>query len=32
VTQKFNPDKRQQALERANKAIKKLLMDFPPKK
>ena len=32
VTQKFNPDKRQQALERVNKAIKKLLMEFPPKK
>lgn len=32
VTQKFNPDKRQQALERANKAIKKLLIEFPPKK
>ena len=32
VTQKFNPEKQKQALERAANAIKKLLMEFPPKK
>jgi Domain of unknown function (DUF4136) len=32
VTQKFNPEKQKQALERAGNAIKKLLMEFPPKK
>ncbi len=32
VMQKLDPDKKQQALERVNAAIKKLLMEFPPKK
>ena len=32
VTQKFNPEKRNQALKLAHKAIVKLLTEFPPKK
>ena len=32
VVQKLNPDKKQQALERADAAIRKLLAEFPPKK
>jgi hypothetical protein len=32
VTQKFDPEKQKQALERAANAIKKLLMEYPPKK
>ena len=32
VTQKFNPEKQKQALEKAHQAITKLLMEFPPKK
>lgn len=31
VTQKLNPDKKQQSLEKSGAAIKKLLMGFPPK-
>jgi hypothetical protein len=31
VTQKLNPDKKEQSLERVGAAINKLLMEFPPK-
>lgn len=32
VVQKLDPEKKQQSLEKVNAAIKKLLMEFPPKK
>jgi hypothetical protein len=32
VTEKFDPEKQKQALEKAHKAVVKLLMEFPPKK
>ena len=32
VSQKLDPEKKQKSLEKAHNAIKKLLMEFPPKK
>ena len=31
VTQKVNPDKKDQALERVHAAVNKLMAEFPPK-